>query len=276
MSTTGQPLHQVLATLEQLWPPAEAEHWDAVGLVTGDPSHEVRSILLVVDVVDQTVQEACDLGADLIVAHHPLLLRGVTSVAEDHYKGRLVATLIRSGVALYSAHTNADAAEGGTSDSLGRALGLGDMSTITGQAGDTVGIGRVGRLAEPMALYDLASALGQILPQTAGGIRVSGEPDQMVQSVALCTGAGDSLLGHPQVRSADVYITADLRHHPASEAQQQRRSVGGPALIDLSHFASEWFFLDGVADTLRAELPGVTVTVSEIVTDPWDFVVLPG
>jgi putative NIF3 family GTP cyclohydrolase 1 type 2 len=91
--------------------------------------------------------------------------------------------------------------------------------------------------------------------------------------VAVCGGAGDSLLGNPAVRGADAYITADLRHHPASEAREQA-AFGGPALLDVSHWASEWLWLETAAEQLRAALPGVTVEVSELRTDPWDFAIL--
>jgi dinuclear metal center YbgI/SA1388 family protein len=273
--SSSLPLSTVIETLDGLWPPAGAEEWDAVGLVVGARSQQVTHIRLVVDVVRATVDEAIADGADVIVAHHPLLLRGVTSVAEDHYKGALVADLIRAGVGLYSAHTNADAVDVGTSEVLVRALGIAEMSPITEGLDENSGIGRVGVLPQPIRLYDLATTLGRLVPQTAGGIRVSGDPEQMVSRVALCTGAGDSLLHHPLVQGADVYITGDLRHHPVSEVQQQRLHESGPALIDVSHFASEWFFLDQVKAELEARLPGVTISVSEVVTDPWDFVIHP-
>lgn len=273
--SSSLPLSTVIETLDGLWPPAGAEEWDAVGLVVGARSQHVTHIRLVVDVVRATVDEAISDGADLIVSHHPLLLRGVTSVAEDHYKGALVADLIRAGVGLYSAHTNADAVDVGTSEVLARALDIGEMSPIIEGLDEDSGIGRAGVLAKPIRLYDLATTLGRLVPQTAGGIRVSGDPDQMVSRVALCTGAGDSLLNHPLVQAADVYITGDLRHHPVSEVQQQRLHESGPALIDVSHFASEWFFLDQVKAELEARLPGVTISVSEVVTDPWDFVIHP-
>ena len=93
-------------------------------------------------------------------------------------------------------------------------------------------------------------------------------------TVALCAGAGDSLLSNPAVVGADVYITSDLRHHPASEARERARLGRGPALIDISHWASEWLWLDVAAEQLRAALPGVMVTVSELRTDPWDFAVV--
>jgi putative NIF3 family GTP cyclohydrolase 1 type 2 len=92
-----------------------------------------------------------------------------------------------------------------------------------------------------------------------------------VRRVALCAGAGDSLLAHPEVLGADVYITSDLRHHPASEARESARVAGGPALLDVSHWAAEWLWLDTAAEALRAAVPELTVTVSELRTDPWDF-----
>ena len=108
MSTPSKPLWEVLGVIDALWPVSGAEEWDAPGLVVGSPDHAVSSIQLMVDATIESVAEALEQGADLIVAHHPLLLRGVTSVAESTYKGRVVADLIRGGVALYAAHTNAD------------------------------------------------------------------------------------------------------------------------------------------------------------------------
>jgi putative NIF3 family GTP cyclohydrolase 1 type 2 len=105
-------------------------------------------------------------------------------------------------------------------------------------------------------------------------VRVAGEYDRDVLTVALCAGAGDSLLGHQEVMAADVYVTSDLRHHPASEARERARIGRGPALIDVSHWASEWLWLEVAAQQLRAALPGITVTVSELRTDPWDFAVV--
>ena len=261
----------VNAVVERLWPLSGAERWDAPGLLSGSPTAPVASILLTVDVVAEVVEEAIELGSGLIVAHHPLLLRGVTSIAEDRYKGAVLASLIRGNCALIAAHTNADVVETGTSAALATALGLVDIAPIT--HGETLdrGIGRTGRLAEPTTLGRLARRLAGILPPTASGIRVSGDYDRPIEFVALCGGAGDSLLSEPAVLAADVYITSDLRHHPASEARENARLVGGPSLIDVSHWASEWLWLDSAAEELRNALPELDVTVSELRTDPWDF-----
>lgn len=267
-------LRSVRATVETLWPLSGAEPWDAPGLVTGDPDATVDRILLAVDAVAATVDEAVASGSDLLIAHHPLLLRGVTSIAEDRYKGALLARLIRNDCALIAAHTNADVVAEGTSAVLASRLGLTGTTPIAPAADGATGIGRVGALAEPTTLGALARAVADLLPPTAGGVRAAGDYHQPVSTVAVCGGAGDSLLGMGTVRDADVYITADLRHHPASEAREQALIGGGPALLDVSHWASEWLWLETAAQQLRDALPGVSVEVSELRTDPWDFAIL--
>ncbi|MCS5510357.1 Nif3-like dinuclear metal center hexameric protein [Curtobacterium flaccumfaciens pv. flaccumfaciens] len=269
-------LRELQAVIEDLWPAAGAESWDSVGLVAGDPAATVEHVHLAVDAVPATAREAVELGAGLLLTHHPLLLRGVTTIAESTYKGSVLATLVRGGSALLAAHTNADVVTTGTSAVLADRLGLTEQRPLDAGAGadpDT-GIGRVGVLPEGTTLGALARKLVDLLPPTATGVRVSGDFDQPVRTVALCAGAGDSLLGHPAVLDADVYITSDLRHHPASEFREQALLGGGPALIDTSHWATEWLWLDVAAEQLRTRA-GVRVTVSDLRTDPWDFAVLP-
>ncbi|SDO47033.1 dinuclear metal center protein, YbgI/SA1388 family [Cryobacterium flavum] len=267
-------LADVIRVAHTLWPPGGAEAWDAPGLVSGDPSRPIRSIHLAVDAVSDTVDEAVEAGADLLLTHHPLLLRGVTSIAEDGYKGALLSRLIRANCALLAAHTNADVVADGVSDVIATRLGLIDALPITDSAAPETGIGRVGRLAEPTTVGHLAHTVLALLPATASGVRVAGDYLTPVTTVALCGGAGDSLLRHPRVLTADVYITSDLRHHPSSEAREQALCTGGPALMDVSHWASEWLWLEPAAEQLRTALPGIVVTVSELNTDPWSFAVV--
>jgi dinuclear metal center YbgI/SA1388 family protein len=265
---------EVNAVIERLWPLSGSEDWDAPGFLVGDPAAPVSNIHLAVDAVVDTVDEAIQSAADVLLVHHPLLLRGVTSVAEDRYKGAVIARLIRGNCALIAAHTNADVVESGTSGALASVLALTNVQPIVPGTEPGRGIGRYGELPQPVTLGHLARLLAQLLPPTASGVRVAGDFDRVVSTVALCGGAGDSLLNHPAVLAADVYITSDLRHHPASESRENARLGGGPSLVDVSHWASEWLWLDVAAGELRSALPGVTVTVSELRTDPWDFVVV--
>ncbi len=280
--TVYPALSDVTAAFERVYPPEWAASWDAVGLVVGDPAQPVTRILFAVDPVDAVVDEALDWGADLIITHHPLMLRGVTSVAADTPKGRIVHRLIRAGTALYTAHTNADTAFPGVSDALARAVGLaGPLRPLDADTTDPEGrrgIGRIGELGEPTPLREFAGQVARGLPATAAGIRVAGDPDRLVTTVAVSGGAGDSLLGAARAAGVDVFVTSDLRHHPASEFIEDH---GGPALIDTAHFASEWPWLNDGARRLEEELAGaagsdganVEIRVSTTVTDPWSQVV---
>ncbi|SDQ32170.1 Nif3-like dinuclear metal center hexameric protein [Leucobacter chromiiresistens] len=257
---------------EALWPGAIAESWDRVGLVAGADSAPLRRVLLAVDAVGETVAEALEWGADALLTHHPLLLRGVHTVAEDTAKGALLARLIRGGCALLAAHTNADQPAGGVSDVIAERLGLIGAAPIVPHASDPViGIGRVGRLPAPESLRAFAKRVAAEMPATVSGVRVAGDPERLVQRIALLGGAGDSLLDHASVRGADVYLTSDLRHHPAQEALESSAVAGGPALVDVAHWASESLWLAGAADRLWARLPGVEFRVSARRTDPWTF-----
>jgi dinuclear metal center YbgI/SA1388 family protein len=140
-----------------------------------------------------------------------------------------------------------------------------DVVEVAGESGER-GIGRVADLAEPELLGTFVERL-RGLPATAGGIRVAGDPARPVRRVAVCGGAGDSLLSTVRAVGADVYVTADLRHHPASESVE----AGGPALVDVAHWASEWPWLARGAAELAAARPGLQTRVSELVTDPWTF-----
>jgi dinuclear metal center YbgI/SA1388 family protein len=261
-------LGEVVAALEARYDPALAEPWDAVGLVCGDPAEPVRRVLFAVDPVSAVVDEALGDGADLLVTHHPLLLTPVHGVPADDPKGRIVHRLVRAGAALFVAHTNADrAADGGVNDALAAAVGLRDPEPLEPVApGSRAGLGRVGELAEPTSLAGLAAVVAGALPATAGGVRVAGDPARPVRRVAVCGGSGGSLVGAAGGAGADVLLTSDQKHHPVSEAAE----AGGPALLDVAHWASEWPWLPVAARALAADLGGrVEVAVSHRRTDPW-------
>ncbi len=364
-------LGEVIDVLDEAYPPQLAHDWDSVGLVCGDPDEHLKSVTLAVDATDAVVDTVGPGG--LLVAHHPLLLRGVDTVAASTPKGALIHRLIRAGAALFTAHTNADAANPGVSDALAESLGLtvdgvlepagfgaaldkwvifvpaenaevlrealfaagagriGDYSncswsvTGTGQflpgAGASpaigtvgavqrvqedrleviapaslrarvlaamraahpyeepafdvfsvaalpagTGIGRVGSLPRPLRLADFVELVNQALPQTTWGVRAAGDPDASITRVAVCGGAGDSLLGAARSAGVQAYLTADLRHHPADE----HRRGSEVALIDVAHWASEYPWCSQAAALLRSHFgENLPVTVCPVRTDPW-------
>ncbi|MEV7604571.1 Nif3-like dinuclear metal center hexameric protein [Paenarthrobacter sp. NPDC089322] len=279
---SGDPtLGQVLLAVEELWPESLAEDWDEVGLVVGRPNTPVTKVMFAVDPTLAVIDEAIEWGAELLITHHPLLLKGVNSVAATSAKGLAVHRLIEAGTGLLTVHTNGDSAVGGVSDVLADAFGLENVSPLTTAANGLPeeGIGRVGDLPELMTLGDFAARVFEMLPAVAGGVRVAGDKDGLLRRVAVCGGAGDSLFEAVRASHADVYVTADMRHHPASEAREGAVN-GRPYLIDVSHFASEWLWLPVAAEALGNVLTDqgydVEIRVSTTNSDPWDFILTPG
>lgn len=252
----------VVAAMQRRYPPALAEPWDRVGLVVGDPGGPAGRLLLAVDCLPATVDEAIARGADMLVVHHPLLLAGVHSVATTSYKGSIVHRLIRAGIALFVAHTNADVATPGVSDALAARLGLLDVRPLV--ASSPPQPGRIGRLPQALTLAELVTYLADRLPATTTGVRAGGDPDLIVRTLAVLGGAGDGYLAAATAAGVDAYLTSDLRHHPASE----HLAGGGPALLDAAHWATERPWLDAVANELRGALL-VEAVVSDVVTDVW-------
>jgi dinuclear metal center YbgI/SA1388 family protein len=258
--------------LHSAYPPELAQSWDAIGLVCGDPAEPVDRVLVAVDATEDTVADAIGKRAGLLVVHHPLLLRGVHGVGADTPKGALVHRLIRAGVALFTAHTNADAASPGVSDALAAALGLNVVGPLeprpAGVLPGRCGLGRIAELPAPEPFAEFVRRAARQLPATTWGVRGAGDPDRSVRTVAVCGGAGDSLLAEAAKAGVDVYLTADLRHHPADEHLRTGRDV--PALVDVAHWASEQPWCAQAAGVMTRALGGnVEITVSTCRTDPW-------
>lgn len=261
-------LREVISEFERIWPNGDAEDWDVVGLVTGNRNQEIKSVLLTVDVTDEVISEAIETQADLILAHHPLLLKGINNIDEATSKGHLLSKLVRANISLYSAHTNSDVQSNGTSAALAKALGL-KRQTLLVETMPGKGIGILGEL-ENYSLGDLAGTLNQILPQTATGVRVAGDFHSKVEKIALCAGAGDSYLLSALDAGADVYITSDLRHHPASEILELAKARNKQfALIDISHWAAEYLWLNYAQEDLGHL--DISTQISDIRTDVFDF-----
>lgn len=260
----------VLAALERRFPAALAEDWDVNGLAVGSPLDDVTHVHLAVDPTLAVAREAIAAGAQLLVTHHPLMLRGVTTVAANTAKGAVVNELARAGVALANAHTNADHAPGGVADALAEALGIAVTGPLVPLADSpTLGTGRIGTLPSGVTLGEFANAVAAALPATAHGVRIAGDLDATVHSVAVVGGAGDAFLDAARAAGVDVYVTADLRHHVALDARELAHlGDGRPFLVDVSHFASEWAWLAAAGAYLEHEL-GVTASVSTLTTDPW-------
>ena len=265
------PLSQLLATFESLWPFAGAEEWDRPGLTTGHTNQPVTKALLCVDVTLEVLSEAKSLGCELIISHHPLLLKGVNFLGEQQLKGELVSFAVKNSIALYSAHTNADIVVDGVSDVLAKHLGVLNSTPLVA-TGNGIGHGRIGKLQSPKKLSEYAEYVAACLPATHAPIRVAGDLNRVIETVAVVGGAGDSFISAAQQSGADLLVTSDLRHHVALDgALDPSRPL---ALIDISHFAAESLWLEPTCQALSKLVPEVSFVVSSVSTDPWSMTVL--
>lgn len=226
--------------------------WDNVGLLAGRPDREAVKILVALDVTEWVAEEAIEIGANLIVSHHPVMncaWRPVQTVRDDDPQGRLLLRLIESGVGVVCMHTNLDAAEGGVNDALAARLGLRGVEKLEG--GD--GILRAGTVAEQTCGSFAASvkkALG------AGSVRFtdSGGP---VRRVAVGGGACGGYFRAAAQAGCDALVTADVKYDQFLDAKAL-----GLMLLDAGHFPTENVVCPVLADYLRRRFPGVEVVDS--------------
>lgn len=266
---------EIRRVIHEAYPPQLAESWDAVGLVCGDPTDEVNTVAFALDCTQEVADKAVELGAQMLVVHHPLLLRGVTSVAADTPKGRVIHTLIRNGVALLAAHTNADKARPGVNDKLAELVGIKPGRPIVpvepyGNLDEALGLGRVGELEQPMTLREFTQRVADALPETEWGVRAAGDPERVVKRVAVSSGSGDSFLDQAAALGVDVYVTSDLRHHPVDEHLRAAHLAHpeGPAVVDTAHWASEFPWTTQARDIVENALR-VNTEIIDVRTDPW-------
>jgi dinuclear metal center YbgI/SA1388 family protein len=255
--------HEVMSLVHSVYTRELAESWDSVGFISGDWHSPVARILVTIDHSEDVLNEAIAINADLIISHHPLFLPRHSIVTEP-YKTRLALRAIANGIALANAHTNADHANPGVSDYLAQRIGIMQSDPIIATFdGAKTGTGRIGNLDQPLKLADFADFVRAAIPRSKP--RFSGDPNLMVSRVAVCGGAGDSLLTVVRNTNADVYVTSDLRHHPVAE----HRDAGGCALIDIEHSAAEATWLEPFTQIL-AERLGLEVHVSTTNTSAWN------
>ena len=260
-------LADAVEVMNRIWPLSSADDWDNVGLLVGNPETEVHSALLTVDITTETVREALALGANLIVSHHPLILQGQTTVLSNTAVGSVIHSAISGGVGIVSLHTNADHPQFGVSEAFALALGLNNLIPLDALSGH----GRIGTVAA-VSLSDFAKRIIAVLPRCAAPVRVSGDPDRVVQRVAVLAGSGASFLQSALTAKVDVLVTSDLKHHQALDFLAETRLWSDPcAVIDVSHWAAESVWLQTAAAQLRASLPTMNFEISKLSTDPWTF-----
>ncbi len=242
-------LKEFCACMEQIAPRTLALDFDNVGLLV-EPDHtKIKKVLLALDCTTVTAKEAIDLGADLLVTHHPQFFHGVKSIGYSSPITGAAALLLRHGVGHFASHTNLDAAPGGVNDTLAQLLDLRDVAPMPPE-----NIGRVGVLPEPMKLSDLAARCNALLDSHGG---YTGDPDRLVSRVAVLGGAGGGDIEFAQAAGAQAYLTGEAKHNQILEAMERDLP-----LILCGHYETERIVLKSLMDRLQILAPDVQYTIT--------------
>lgn len=257
---------EVFAFLQEKAPFELQEGFDNAGFLVGREGTAVSKILVALDITEEVVQEAAEQGAQLIVAHHPVIFGGVKSVTDQTVTGRILLFLAENRIAAICAHTNLDAVEGGVNDVLALRLGLtgiGQLKQVgVDGLGRPYGIGRVGLVSE-QSLYDFSMAAKRLLG--ANGIRLvdGGKP---VHMVAVGGGACAELMADAIAQGCDTFVTSDVKYHQFLEARAL-----GLNLVDAGHFPTENVVCSVLRDWLAQRFPQVSVSVSQRHTEVFSY-----
>ena len=222
-------VNELTGWLDGKYPCRMAEDWDNVGLLVGDDEAEVKHVFLALDLTEQTLKEAAEAGADMIVTHHPMIFHGMKRINNHDFTGRKILSLIRLGIQYYAMHTNYDI------------LGMAELSadylklrerqvlTVTEETEHGAeGLGRIGLLPRRMTLRECGEFVKEAF--SLPDVRVYGDPEMIVEKAAVCTGSGKSLISDVLEKKAQVYITGDIDYHTGIDAVAQ-----GLAVIDAGH-----------------------------------------
>lgn len=301
MSVTVDDIIQVM---EIIAPVHLAEDWDNAGLQIGQADWPADTVGVALDPTLDVVRNACDQKLNLLITHHPLIFRPISTIDFSSTFGTIVKIAVQNRLSVVAAHTNYDSASGGLNDVLARRIKLKNLIPLSKSAlqsqvnldlrtvgkkqakmlsklnqadqkpikaqllipQDNIGIGRIGDIHSPMKLGEFALYLKKQLGLT--GVRVTGDQDSMVHRVAVCTGSGSSLLKDFYKSDAQVYVSGDLRYHDAKDVQATGRSM-----IDIGHFGSEHIMVDALSEQLAecCEQKGLTVRITplSLETDPF-------
>lgn len=267
----GAFLRDIVRILNTIAPPALAEPWDNVGLQLGDPGRDVNAVWIALDASPAVIDAACAGRIDLLVTHHPLIFQPLTRIDVQSPTGAAIGQALQHRLAVFSLHTNLDAVSQGLNDLLAQRLELTRVRPLTANpavAGNRHGIGRVGLLARPCRLSELALSVKRRLG--AEGVRIAGDPQLRVQRVAVSTGSGSGVMPHFLQSDAQVLISGDLRYHDARDAEAAHRG-----LLDVGHFHSEHLMKDALVQRLAKALVrkrlSVRVEACPLESDPFTF-----
>lgn len=234
MTLSSTKLRIIINIINSIAPFSYAEGWDNVGLMVGNPDAEISGIISGLDPTMALLTEAQEVGADLIITHHPSIFHPLKNIQTNQPDGAFISAAIRKDIAVVACHTNLDIVEGGVNTALANKIGLIDTVALvpTKHPAPAVGLGLTGKLAKPQNGTSFCTDLCRKLSLSA--INISGKMPDTIENIAICGGSGSEFAPLAQESGAQVYITGEVKHSTARWAED-----AGFCIIDAGHFGTE-------------------------------------
>lgn len=252
---------EIAAAIEDFAPKSLQESYDNAGLQVGNPEMAVTAILLCLDVSEDVIREAKERECNMIISHHPLIFRGLKSLTGADATQRLVIEALQSNIAIYSAHTNLDSVWDGVSHEIARRLAIKDLQVLQPHADNPkAGLGVIGNIS-PLPKIEFLRKVKDTFKVSA--LRYSAQsPSVVVRRVAVCGGAGASLISAAIHEGADILVTGDVKYHDFT-------SYGSEIIIaDIGHFESELCSREILSRVIRHSFPDITIYFSDSESNP--------
>ncbi|MDR2963325.1 MAG: Nif3-like dinuclear metal center hexameric protein [Bacteroidales bacterium] len=256
-------LHELITAIEEYAPLAYQESYDNAGLLVGNAEQEISSALLTIDVTPAVIEEAIVLGANCIVAHHPLIFSGLKHLRGETDVERCVEQAIRQNIAIYAAHTNIDAARYGVNYKIAQKLELCDVQFLQ-VIDEARGNGMIGNLPKAVPLREFLEEVKRIFHCEI--IRTSPLCKLEIMRVAVCGGSGSFLIHEAKKQGADIFLTGDVKYHDFFYAENQI------VIADIGHYESEQFTKDIFYEIINKKFPTFALNFSQVTTNPIRFI----
>lgn len=249
-------IKEIISFLEKKYPLAWQEDFDNSGLQCGNPENEVSGVMVCFEMSDHTIDEALNKGANMVISHHPLMLKsGIRQVSPINRVGRIICRAIENKMVLYSMHTNMDSAPTGVNDLFAKKLNLQNVSVLAPTALNEVGLGRVGDLGKPMKTIDFLQWVKEVLGVSV--LKYYGSDDKNIRRVAVCGGSGSSLIRDALAAGADAYISGDIKYHDFHLPDHKM------IIADLGHLETEHFVKEIIYNELKENFTNFAVHFCE-------------
>jgi dinuclear metal center YbgI/SA1388 family protein len=264
-------IRQIINYLESVAPLSLQEDYDNSGLIIGNEEDEVLDALICLDCTEAVVDEAIKKKCNLIIAHHPIVFKGLKKFTGKNYVERVVLNAIQNNIAIYAIHTNLDNVSEGVNKRICEKLGLSNckflavkLPSLAGEeSGVRAGSGMIGTLSRPMTEIAFLNKVKKVMK--AKSVKYTNLTGKKVSKVAVCGGSGSFLLEHAIAAKADVFVTSDFKYHQFFDADNK------VVIADIGHYESEQFTMELIRDLLKQKFSIFAPRLSEVNTNPVNY-----